>query len=140
MKKINDEVFGQMTYDYQWERPVEETLWGRRYNILLTVESETDDDNSISCSQRLAYESFVAQHAELEPVMLNALVQYCQNELKENDCSAETFLTHNAPTSIYFPLSGGWAIMFNSEYDEEAGLAAVVRNDQVEVGSQDIIL
>ena len=30
--------------------------------------------------------------------------------------------------------------MFDSDYDEEEGLAAVVRDGQIEVGSQDIIL
>ena len=55
MKAINDEVFGQLTYDYQWERTVEETLWGRSYELSLAVESETDDDDAVSPAQRKAY-------------------------------------------------------------------------------------
>lgn len=140
MKTINDEVFGQMTYDYQWERVVEESLWGRSYELSLSVESETDDDDAVSPVQRKAYKDFSDQHAALEPEILKMLVHYCQDELGVSDCTEDEFLSHNTPKSIFFPLSGEWVIMFDSDYDEEEGLAAVVRDGQIEVGSQDIIL
>lgn len=140
MKIVNDEVFGRMTYDYQWERQTEETLWGCPYTLLLTVESETDDDESISESQRDAYKAFSTQHAVFEAEMLKCLVQYCRTELGVPDCTKKEFLSHNTPTSVFFPLTGEWAVLFDSEYDEEEGLAAVVRNGRVEVGSQDIVL
>lgn len=140
MKTIDDKVFGQLTYNYQWERKIEASLWGRSQELLLAIESETDEDESVSEVQRAAYQAFQQQHVALEEEMLERLVQYCREELKIEDCTGETFLVHNVPTSIFFPLSGEWAIMFDSDYDEEEGLTAVVRGGQVEVGSQDIIL
>ena len=140
MKTINDDVFGQLTYDFQWERPEVVTVFGRPYKLLLTIESESDNDESVSKVQQDAYKNFSPQHTALEHEMLQSLIQYCQSELGVSHCDESGFAAHNTPTSIFFPLSGGWAIMFDSDYDEESGLAVVVRGDQIEVGSQDIIL
>lgn len=140
MKTINDEVFGQLTYDFQWERPEDVTILGRSYRLLLSIESESDDDESVSKLQQDAYRDFSTQHAALEHEILQRLIQYCQTELGVSHCDENEFWSHNTPTSIFFPLSGGWAIMFDSDFDEESGLTAVVRGGQIEVGSQDIIL
>jgi hypothetical protein len=140
MKTINDEVFGQLTYDFQWERPEDVTILGRPYRLLLTIESESDDDESVLKVQQDAYRNFSTQHAALEHEIELRLIQYCQTELGISYCDESEFWAHNTPTSIFFPLSGGWAIMFDSDYDEESGLTAVVCGNQIEVGSQDIIL
>lgn len=140
MKTINDQVFGQMTYEYQWERQVEETLWGRSYNLSLIVESESDDDEAISKTQQDAFKDFTSRHDALAAEMMRHLVRYCQTDLGVLGCTEEEFLSHNTPTSLFFPLSGEWAILFDSAYDNDAGLAVVVRGGQIEAGSQDIIL
>jgi len=140
MKMINNKTFGKLTYNYQWERPIDVSLWGHGITLLLAVESETDDDDSISEIQVDAFRAFESQHASLENQILNQLQQYCREEFGVSDNSTSDFLAHNTPTSVYFPLSGEWAILFDSEYDEEGGLAAVVRNGEIEIGSQDIIL
>lgn len=145
MKTINDEVFGQLTYDFQWERPEDVTILGRPYRLLLTIESESDYDESddvksVTKVQQDAYRNFFTQHAALEHEIEQRLIQYCQTELGISHCDESEFWAHNTPTSIFFPLSGGWAIMFDSDYDEESGLTAVVFGNQIEVGSQDVIL
>ena len=140
MKTINDQVFGQMTYEYQWERQIEETLWGRSYNLSLIVESGSDDDESISKTQQDAFKDFTSRHAALAAEMMQHLVRYCQTDLGILGCTEEEFLSHNTPTSLFFPLSGEWVILFDSAYVKDAGLAVVVRGGQIEAGSQDIIL
>lgn len=140
MKTINDNVFGRLTYNYQWERPIEVCLFGHTYELVLAIESESDEDVAVSDAQRTAYQDFQQRLSMLEAAVLERLVRYCQEELGIENCSSEMFQVHNRPTSIFFPLSGECAIMFDSDYDEESGLAAVVRGDQIEVGSQDIIL
>ena len=140
MRKINDNVCGTLSYNYQWERELEVSLWGQVHKLKLAIESETDEDASVSEVQRKAYQSFQAQYASLEDEILNRLIRYCKDEFGIADCAKETFLAHNRPTSIFLPLSGEWAVMFDSDYAEEEGLAAVVRDGDIEVGSQDIIL
>ena len=140
MKTINDNVFGQLTYNYQWERPVEVCLFGQTHELVLAIESESDEDESVSDVQRAAYQDFQQRLPALEVALLERLVKYSQKEMGIANCSAETFKAHNRPTSVFFPLSGEWAIMFDSDYDEESGLAVVVRGDQIDAGSQDIIL
>lgn len=140
MKTIKDNVFGQLTYNYQWERPIEVCLWGHTHELVLAIESESDEDEAVSDAQRTAYQDFQQRLPLLETAVLERLVRYCQEYLGLANCSAETFQACNRPTSIFFPLSGEWAIMFDSDFDEEAGLTAVVRGGQIEVGSQDIIL
>jgi len=140
MKTINDNVFGQLTYNYQWERPIEVCLLGNTHELVLAIESESDEDETIADVQRTAYQDFQQRLPALDAAMLERLVKYCQEELGIASCSAETFKAHNRPISIFIPLSGEWAIMFDSDYDEESGLAVVVRGDQIEAGPQDIIL
>lgn len=140
MKTINDECFGELTYDYQWERHTDITLWGRSYSVVLTVESNTDNDDSVSKAQQDAFRHFTAKHIELENEMMQRLIHHCQTEFGVTNCNEKKFLTHNTPKSIFFPLAGGWAILFDSDFDKESGLSAVVRGDRVEVGSQEIIL
>ena len=140
MRKINDNVCGTLSYNYQWEGEIEVSLWGKAHKLKLAIESETDEDESVSEIQRKAYQSFQAQHASLEDEILNRLVSYCKDDLGILGCVKETFLAHNRPTSIFLPLSGEWAVMFDSDYAEEEGLAAVVREGEIEVGTQDIIL
>ena len=140
MRTINDEAFGKLTYNNQWERPFQVSLWGSPRNLWLIVESETDEDESVSRIQRSAYEDFLARHEVVEHKMLTKLVQFSREELGVGDCTEDNFLQHSEPSSLFFPLSGEWAILFESDYDEEEGLAAVVRDGQIEVGPQDIIL
>lgn len=140
MREINDNMCGLLSYNYQWEREIEVSLWGKMYRLKLAIESETDEDESVSEIQRKAYQSFQAQHASLEDEILNRLVSYCKDDLGIADCTKEMFLVHNRPTSIFLPLSGEWVVMFDSDYAEEEGLAAVVREGKIDVGTQDIIL
>lgn len=140
MREINDNVCGLLSYNYQWEREINVSLWGQTHNLKLAIESETDEDESVSEIQRKAYQAFQAQHASFEGEILNRLIRYCKDDLGIADCVKETFLAHNRPTSIFLPLSGEWAVMFNSDYAEEEGLAVVVRESEIEVGPQDIIL
>ncbi len=140
MRTINDEAFGKLTYNNQWERPFQVSLWGSPRNLWLIVESETDDDESVSQIQRKAYEDFLSRHETMEHEILTKLVQYSRKELGADNCTEANFLQHNEPSSLFFPLSGEWAVLFESAFDEEGGLAAVVRDGQIEVGPQDIIL
>lgn len=140
MKTITDKTFGKMTYNYQWERQEDVDLWGRHLTLLLAVESETDDDESISTRQCESYLDFKSRIHDFEEEMLVQLVSYCRSELGIDGCNAANFMIYNTASTLFFPLSGGWAVLFDSDYDEENGLAVAVRAGQIEVGAQDIIL
>lgn len=138
--EIQDSVFGAMSYDYQWEKFEDLSLWGKPYHIQIIAQSSSDDETEISEIQRAAYLQFKERFASLADSGLQELLAYCRSTLEIADCDVETFWKNNQPSSVFFAVTGEWGILFESEFDSEDGIALMFSEGQWVVGPQEILI
>ena len=138
--EINDLIFGEMTYDYQWEKEDDVILWGKSFHVQIIVQSDDDDNPSILDIQKKAYCFFKENIVRLEKTGCDALLDYINNILGFSDCDANNFLDNNTPTAIFFSITGEWGILFESDYDSGNGIALMYSGEQWIVGPQDILI
>ncbi len=138
--EINDPVFGVMSYDYQWEKFEDLSLWGKPYHIQIIAQSSSDDETEISEIQRTAYLQFKERFASLAESGLQKLLAYCRDTLEIADCNVETFWKNSQPSSVFFAVTGEWGILFESEFDSEDGIALMFSSEQWVVGPQEILI
>ena len=138
--KIQDSVFGAMSYDYQWEKSEDLSLWGEQYHIQIIAQSSSDDETEISQIQRDSYLQFKERFASLADSGLQELIAYCRNTLEIANCDIETFRKNNKPSSVFFAVTGEWGILFESEFDPEDGIALMFSEERWVVGPQDILI
>ena len=138
--KINDSIFGEMTYDYQWEKEDDVILWEKTFHVQIIVQSEDDNAPDISDIQRDAYCFFKKNIAQLENMGCETLLDYINNVLEISDCRENNFLENNTPTAIFFSVTGEWGILFESEYDSEDGIALMYSDEQWVAGPQEILI
>lgn len=138
--EINDLIFGEMTYDYQWEKEDDVILWGKSFHVQIIVQSEDDNTPDILDIQRDAYCFFKKNITQLENMGCATLLDYVNNVLEISECGENNFLEYNIPTAIFFSVTGEWGILFESEYDSEDGIALMFSDGQWVAGPQEILI
>ncbi len=64
-KKIVNETFGKLVYDYNWHHNITYELWGRTHNLVLSVEC-SNEDHKILKIQEQAYKAFLDNISQVE--------------------------------------------------------------------------
>ncbi len=139
MTTIHDPAFGDMSYDFLWEKEECLTLWGKEYTLRVEASAKSEDDPELSASQQQAYLKSKELLAAEQSSCLAALCAYCEAALGIS-CTAQDFLRHNHPTTLFFSLCGRWGLLFDSAYDEEDGIALMHADGRWSVGPQDILI
>ncbi|WP_282174696.1 DUF6985 domain-containing protein [Vibrio diabolicus] len=138
MKKIIDEVFGEMTYRYAWEKEAKTSLWGNDYQLRITA-SDLDEEG-ISSKQRQTYKSLWANLEQILSDNDSLLLQYLRESLggtSNEPTQLHSFLT---PKTLLIQQNGDWGILFDSTLDVEHGVALYSENNRLNVGPQDDFL
>lgn len=82
---FNDDVFGQLTYDDEywgdWYANISLDFGGKTYSVGLLV---NDSDEKIVDSQREAYARFTEQWPKLQPLLLEELLRYYNEEERDS--------------------------------------------------------
>ncbi|MBC6309882.1 DUF2004 domain-containing protein [Listeria sp. FSL L7-1582] len=154
--KINDEVFGELEFDYSWSKVSKINFYNEEVEIVVIIEG--DEDGEFEKEQYDAYESLIDNWINIQKTLLIPILDYYQKkreelgfdiELNENYpeiISIEELLNHIKLVGIKVPygeLYGGRSIgiSFDCTWDPENGLGARLSDEKViEVGYQDIAI
>lgn len=155
MKK-NDEIFGELVYEYNWFRYMEIEFLGKINKICLFIDG--DDDGEFEKGQYEAYQSFLECSDKIYKDVVEAILVYYKNARGELGYdeefnanyplieTAEDILKHIAFSGIIVAdvLEEDKRMMgltFECTWNEEDGVGVMLINEEVdEVGYQDITM
>jgi len=158
MQRLQDDVLGDLEYQYGWTRPYTYPLFGDLINVKLIVPCDVGAE--IEEAQREAFLNFDKNKSELMLLAEQSLFDYYQRicdeyrsivgtELCDTRCpKIENSLQLKPlirPTEIVIQQSFGTdrivGVLFQCTWEPELGLAVKFVNEEVEeVGTQDIVL
>jgi hypothetical protein len=151
VKTIKDAVFGEMTYDDDWQKT--EVFKVFDDDLELNVIASASEDELIEPKQRANYRYFKENIDALFDLALDALEDYCDENAEEiiealqQGESGNSIEIPDNPlelitlTEVFFDRYGNFAIMGEAAWDDDNGIAVMFNEDgTVDVGFQDIIL
>lgn len=141
--KIDDCAFGEMTYRHNWYKQ-DNMTWGDE-KISLRVVAQAYKGQDILDVQREGYISFRNKREALVSSIIKAVVSYYNNlavddDLEPKEATSDTIVKLVTPKSILFSREGETIILCDCTWDEEEGIAASVRDENVIITSQDEVL
>ena len=137
METVSDPVFGEMTYNYSWEKRQDVLLWGTADNLRIVADAYPGEE--ITEAQRKGYSLFLDNIDRYSTKSLELAAEYVSRAYESIDASKVGSLM--APTAILFKQDGTFGILCNFEYDEEHGLAIILSpEDKEQAGPQDIFI
>lgn len=153
---INDEVFGRLTFDYDWSRDEQVMFGGKERDIELFVTGE--EDGEFQEGQYEAYKMLKSKWMDIQGEVLESILDYYKKQRKEfgydkewNEDYPEILTTKDLLNHIILvgilvvdeDLFDGRSIglTFDCTWDDENGLGIQLCDEHViEVGYQDIVL
>lgn len=147
MIKMNDKVFGELSYSTAWKSLYDITLFKKPYTISLIVEENDDESKNIREEQRDSYVFFLKNISSIEKTIEHILISYTKEFLSEYNREAEdedTIKKSIEPTAIIFPMvlddgDVNFGFLFESKFDPENGIGIQYLNGDYEVSTQDIL-
>jgi hypothetical protein len=155
---IQDKVFGTLEYRVDWEKKYVLEIFKKKFDVILSVEGEEDEE--IEEGQRKSYLEFTEN---LDAIIFDTeykLYEYYKNNYLEfrerlnkevwdtkvpDIKNKEELGNFVKPYVIRFPYTFDrdikiFGILFDCPWDDEAGVAVKFKNDQIEVGKDDILI
>lgn len=134
METITDKTFGTMRYQHSWSKQDSLLMFGKAYLIKITAQAYKNQGiNDLQRESYSGYRDFLESH---DHTIRQKLLKYCE----ENDQSHEALENILTPTEVLFAQDGSWGVLCESSFDREHGLAIVVKDNQIIIDSQDILL
>ncbi|WP_144697447.1 DUF2004 domain-containing protein [Fictibacillus phosphorivorans] len=153
---INDEVFGELKYNYGWLRYTSIEFCGKEAEIALMVKGE--EDGKFDQEQYIAYKSLLQNWGKLQQNFLQSILDYYKQERQELGYDIE--VNENYPpiettnqiaemitlVGIVVPYGDIYeerdiGVTFDCTWDTENGLGLRLLNEKVtEVGYQDVAI
>ena len=134
MEKINDKIFGEMTYKHSWTKRDKFIFLNKEYEINIVAQAYKGDD-ILETQQNnfVQFQEFLNKNAE---TIKEKLVKYLK-EIFDINTKLDDILE---PTSVIFERDNSWGVLFECDCDIENGLAVFIKNGEIKVGSQDDFL
>ncbi|AQY50655.1 hypothetical protein PWEIH_03451 [Listeria weihenstephanensis FSL R9-0317] len=96
MKKINDDLFGKIEFDMYWSGKTSITMFGRKYEVVLSIDGE--EDANFSPIQRDAYTNFITNMDEIMATVELSILEYYEENVEEyRDMAGEAEADRTAP-------------------------------------------
>lgn len=153
---INDPIFGELEYEYGWIKDTTIRFFGKEIQIALMIDGE--EEGMFDENQYTAYQSFIKNWDNLQPGLLQSIVDYYNQKqhelgydsgLNEHYPFIETtnqildMITLDGMVVPYADIFEGRDIRmtFHCTWDMENGLGIRLLNEKVvEVGYQDVAI
>ncbi|MED3885552.1 DUF6985 domain-containing protein [Priestia aryabhattai] len=153
---INDPIFGELEYEYGWVKNITICLFGKETQIILMIDGE--EDGNFDENQYAAYQSFIKNWDNLQPSILQSIVDYYKQ--KQHELGYDSRLNEHYPLiktanrildmitldGIVVPYADIFEgrdirMTFHCTWDMENGLGIRLLNEKVvEVGYQDVAI
>ncbi len=142
MTKINDSVFGEMSFYCGWVKNEAITFWNRSF--IPKIVADADEDEPISEEQRKSYVNFKNNIAEISSKTEKLVFDRLNEDLDDisettgKAVTAEELFNQIKLTSVIFYNSGRTVLICDTDWDE-AGIGLEVYPNYA-IGSQDMFL
>ncbi|VGO22196.1 DUF6985 domain-containing protein [Pontiella sulfatireligans] len=151
-KTTTDSAFGAMKFDYGWCKEEDISFFGKTITVEVLAEAEVGQP--ISDIQRNLYTRFCNEIKTLSATALEALrAYYSENhpfiimqmdfpgKLPEPDRITDIDLINMViPKTVFFPQDNLYAILCDSPWEPQEGLAIIICDDAVSIGIQSEVL
>lgn len=138
MKTIVDSVFGELEYKHSWIK-TESLSWGGRL-LSITIIASTYSNEEISEQQRASYQAYKEKVDTIISDSKKELSNFIKVNYGLNALSLDEMSSGITPRSVVFEQDGTWAILFDSSWDDDNGIALVLDAKGVQVMSEDDFL
>ncbi|MFC6650207.1 DUF6985 domain-containing protein [Paenibacillus rhizoplanae] len=153
---INDEIFGELNYEFGWTKDTTINFFGKEYEISIMIDGEEDEE--IDEEQHESYTSLLQHWGELQHSFIDAILKYYiqkrhelgydveVNESYPSITTTDQLLNHISLSGITIPFPDinegrDIGITFDCTWDNENGLGLRIVNEQVlKVGYQDVAI
>lgn len=151
-KTTIDDAFGPMKFDYGWCKEEEIAFFGTTLPVEILAEAEIGQP--ILDSQRKLYTRFCNEISTLSTDVLEALKEYyaenypfisvqmdSPEELPEADQITDLeIISMVSPKTVYFPHDNLYAILCDSPWEPQEGLAIIICDGDISIGIQGEVL
>ena len=151
-KTISDSAFGTMEFNYGWCKEEDITFFGKTMPVEVLAEAEIGQP--ISDIQRTLYTRFCTEINTLSSAALEALTAYYSEnypiisvqmndpeELPEADEITDSDLIRMVmPKTVFFPQDDLYAILCDSPWEPQEGLAIIMTDGAISIGIQAEVL
>jgi hypothetical protein len=149
---INDPAFGPIEFDYGWCKEDEIVFFGTTYAVEILAEAEMGQP--ISDKQRSAYTGFCGGIAAFSADALEALRSYYNENLpaiavhvddpatlpEEEEVTHSDLIRMVEPKTVFFRQDGIYAVLCDSIWEPQNGLAIIMSDDGLSIDTQDQVL
>lgn len=149
---VVDPIFGTMEFNYGWCKEEEIEFFGKTYSVEVLAEAEMGQP--IFEEQRKLYDRFKGGIKLLSEDALSALTNFyvdnypCVGEemedpfsLPEPDALTDELLVEMiTPKTIFFPQDDMYAVLCDCTWEPANGIAIIVTDGEISIGTQDEII
>lgn len=136
--KMIDEIFGEVNFDVMWETMKEVKLFDKEYKVLFLLQDY--DETGINDFQRESYKKYKLLESKISNNLYNVISSYINKNLDLfSEINGDVKLINNSrelqnvikPVSYSFLENGNIVIEFDFKYDEENGLGAKIKTNDI---------
>jgi len=154
--EIQNEVFGELTYDYTGSKKETVVFFGKSVQIVLLIAG--DEDGEFEKSQYEAYEMFKTKWTEIQERLVEAILKYYREkrqelgyDVEDNESYPELLtekelVEHLTLVGIKVPYGESYGgrsvgVSFDCTWDDENGIGVRLNDEKVvRVGCQDVAI
>lgn len=151
MNIINDNVFGEMRYEYSWEKDEKLTAFGSEKTIKIVAEAYTGQ--GILDIQRDNYKKYKEQLNCVLPKIPGILLKYYQDnydiiasyidipeKINKENINEQLIVKLVRIKTLYFARNGRYGWLCDCAWDEENGISIVLSDKEPIVKEQDYLI
>lgn len=136
--KMIDKIFGEVNFDVMWEATKEVKLFDEEYKVLFLLQDY--DETGINDFQRDSYKKYKLLESKISNNLYNVISSYINKNLDLfSEINGDVKLINNLkelknvikPVSYSFLENGDIVIEFDFKYDEENGLGAKIKTNDI---------
>lgn len=151
MDKIKDPIFGEMVYDYSWEKEEEFLAFGRDVNLRVVAKAYSGQDiRDVQREAYITYKSNLSKYIMNVPGVL--LDYYLRNyefisscvsipdKISKDNINKELISKLIRIKTLYIDRKGQFGWLCDCAWDSEHGLCILLSGDSICIKEQDYLL
>lgn len=151
MDTINDKVFGEMTYDYSWEKYEVRNLFEDQIDVRIVAKAY--EGQEILDIQRESYKKYMNNEElyirKIPQIVLayykdiyDDILEFCYMPSKYNieNITADSVLDLIEVHTIYFDREGNFGYLCECGWDDDNGIAIMLSEDEPRIVEEDKLI
>ena len=151
MKRIKDDIFGNMEYDCSWVKKEQISLFGKSYEVRIVAKAYTGQE--VSDTQRASYtcyqKNFQLYIEQIPNILLtyyldnyNQIAEYVDipEKINRKNITEELIVKLIKVQTVYFDRKGNFGWLCDCAWDREHGISIILSADKPIVTEQEELI